>query len=164
MSFFHKNEVKINLVNQQFNSKKCKSLCWGIFSQFILLMVGSRNSESTTWWCTYEKHINYSISCIQLKEIAISSVFPSSAVSVRRMSCWLVIPHNVSVNAWFMKICSWSLMYSAGCIPATLCLVYIDLQPALSINWSVKFTNLNFVIKSHWCNWYALNITKHYIN
>ena len=77
MSFFHKNEVKINLVNQQFNSKKCKSLCWGIFSQFILLMVGSRNSESTTWWCTYEKHINYSISCIQLKEIAISSVFPS---------------------------------------------------------------------------------------
>ena len=112
MSFFHKNEVKINLVNQQFNSKKCKSLCWGIFSQFILLMVGSRNSESTTWWCTYEKHINYSISCIQLKEIAISSVFPSSAVSVRRMSCWLVIPHNVSVNAWFMKICSWSLMYS----------------------------------------------------
>ena len=112
MSFFHKNEVKINLVNQQFNSKKCKSLCWGIFSQFILLMVGSRNSESTTWWCTYEKHINYSISCIRLKEIAISSVFPSSAVSVRRMSCWLVIPHNVSVNAWFMKICSWSLMYS----------------------------------------------------
>ena len=112
MSFFHKNEVKINLVNQQFNSKKCKSLCWGIFSQFILLMVESRNSESTTWWCTYEKHIKYSISCIQLKEIAISSVFPSSAVSVRRMSCWLVIPHNVSVNAWFMKICSWSLMYS----------------------------------------------------
>ena len=78
----------------------------------------------------------------------------------RYCDCWLVIPYNISVNAWFLKflleawgigthlwqvwrsyfIWEMSSNLSAGCIPATLCLVYIYLQPALSINSSVKFT------------------------
>ena len=44
------------------------------------LIVWRRNSESTTWWRTYKKYINYSANCIHLKEMTISSVFPSSPV------------------------------------------------------------------------------------
>ena len=142
------------------------------------LMMGTRNSESTTWWCSYKKDINYSVNFTKLKEMAISSVFPSSRVSIPRISCWPLIAHNIRVNAWFMKISSWSLrcwdtamvgmkvIFHLGniiqliCLLHTyhLCLVYIYLQPVLSINWSVKFT----LIKSNQCYWYPL-ITKHYI-
>ena len=71
-------------------------------------------------------------------------------------------PYNISVNAWSMKNSSWSLKHwdtamtgmkvifhlgniiqlISGCIPATLCFLYIYLQSALRVSRSVIFTML----------------------
>ena len=126
--------------------------------------MGSRNSESTTWWCTYEKYIILSTLFCQLcptenvNIISFSkfcSLCPKNVLltgDTPQHQCKCMVHENLfskpealghSYDRYESHILfgKYHATYLLGAyLPHSVWCIY--LQPALRINWSVKFTLL----------------------